>query len=142
MADAQLLTHSSPRALLSCVVEEICGRDPAEEWCIVSARSHLRQDIHRLLLERCPEGAWIGFRTLALDDLLAHFARDLDPRNALTPLQVSLAYSPQTRWVSHRKKKPIPYCAGVVRAGDRTAGSSGSRRSRDCRVAPDSVASR
>lgn len=88
MASAQLLTAASPRALLSCVVEEICQRDADEGWCIVPAGSHLRRDIHRLLLERCPGGAWIGFRTLALDELLAHFARDLDPRQALTALQV------------------------------------------------------
>lgn len=88
MAYAQLLTAPSSRGVLRTAVLDVCDADPEDGWCIVTARSHLLRDVHRILLDRCPERGWIGFRCVTLETLLNHFARDLDPQQALTTLQV------------------------------------------------------
>jgi hypothetical protein len=88
MAFARLVTSASPRGLLDAALQEICTSPLEEGWCVVASRSHLLREVHRILVESCPERAWIGFRAMSLDELLSHYARDLDPAQSLTSLQV------------------------------------------------------
>lgn len=87
MAKPELITSTSPAGLLDEIADMISA-EPDAGWCVVVPRTHLARDVTTALLERNPTRAWVGNRVLTVDDLVAHYARALDARPALTPLQV------------------------------------------------------
>lgn len=87
MPQLELVTTPSPTGLLDTVARVIAG-DPDGGWAIVVPRTHLAREVTRALLRHTGTDAWVGNRVLTVDDVVAHYAKRLEGKPALTTLQV------------------------------------------------------